>query len=74
VRKISLTLPDDLLDEAQQYAPDGNISAYVADGLRRRVEFDRARQLLRELDDEWGPIPQETREKARRTWQDTPFS
>ena len=45
VRKISLILPDDLLDEARQYAPDGNISAYVADGLRRCVEFDRAAAL-----------------------------
>jgi len=74
VRKISVTLPGDLLDEARQYADDGNISAYVADGLRRRIEFDRARRLLRELDEEWGPIPEDVREKARDAWRDTPFS
>ncbi len=73
-RKISLTLPGDLLDEARQYADDGNISAYIADGLRRRIEFDRARRLLRELDEEWGSIPEDVREKARHAWRDTPFS
>lgn len=74
VRKVSLTLPGDLLDEARRYADDGNISAYVADGLRRRVEFDRARRLLRETEDDWGPIPEDVRERARRAWRDTPFS
>lgn len=73
VRTISLTLPGDLLDEARRYANSGDISAYVADALRRRIEFDRARRLLSELDEECGPIPTDIREKARQAWRDTPF-
>ena len=68
VRKVSLTLPSDLLDEAQAYAPDGNISAYVADGLRHRVLSDRLGRYLRELDAESGPLTDEEIEAARREW------
>lgn len=73
-RIISLTLPCDLLDEARQYANAGDISAYVANALRHQIEFDRARRLLSELDEDWGAIPEDVRERARQTWRDTPFS
>lgn len=68
VRKVSLTLPRDLLDEAQQYAPGGNLSAYVADGLRRRVLSDRLGRYLRELDAECGALTEEEIAAARREW------
>ncbi len=68
VRKVSLTLPSDLLDEARTYASEGNLSAYVADGLRRRVLSDRLGRYLRELDVECGPLTREEIEAARREW------
>jgi post-segregation antitoxin CcdA len=68
VRKVSLTLPSDLLDEARRLAPNGNLSAYVADGLRRRVLSDRLGRYLRELDAECGPLTDEEIAAARREW------
>lgn len=68
VRKVSLTLPADLLDEARAYASEGNLSAYVADGLRRRVLSDRLGRYLREIDAERGPLSPEEIEAARREW------
>jgi hypothetical protein len=68
VRKVSLTLPSDLLDEARSYIAGGNLSAYVADGLRRRVLSDRLARYLRELDEECGPLTEEEIEAARHEW------
>ena len=72
VRKVSLTLPSDLLDEAKTYALEGNLSAYVADGLRRRVLSDRLDRYLRALDAEHGSLTDEEIEAARREWHSEP--
>jgi len=68
--KISLSLPRDLLKEARRLAPDGNLSAYVADGLRRRVMSDRLARYLAELDQEFGPLTEEELDTAQRLWHD----
>jgi hypothetical protein len=68
VQKVSLTLPSDLLEEARGYAPEGNLSAYVAEGLRQRVQSDRLARYLREIDAECGPLTDEEIESARREW------
>ncbi len=65
--KVSLSLPSDLLAEARERA-GGNLSAYVADGLRRRVLADRLSDYLSELDDEYGPLTDEELTEARRIW------
>jgi hypothetical protein len=66
--KISITVPADLLDEARSYAPDGNLSAYIAEGLRRHVLSDRLARYLSELDEESGPLTPQELEAARREW------
>jgi post-segregation antitoxin (ccd killing protein) len=68
VRKVSLTLPSDLLEEARAYAPAGNLSAYVADGLRQRIRTDRLARYLQELDAESGPLTDDEIEAARHEW------
>lgn len=70
--KVSLSLPRDLLDEARRLVPDGNLSAYVADGLRRRILSDRQARYLAELDDEFGPLSEDEIDAARRLWHDEP--
>ncbi len=66
--KVSLSLPKDLLTEARRLVPDGNLSAYVADGLRRRVLSDRQARYLDELDEEFGPLTEGEIDEARRLW------
>ncbi len=66
--KVSLSLPKDLLAEARRLVPDGNLSAYVADGLRRRILSDRQSQYLSQLDEEFGPLTEEEIDVARRLW------
>jgi hypothetical protein len=50
------------------YVADGNLSAYIADGLRRRVLSDRLDRYLRTIDVECGPLAEEEIEAARREW------
>jgi len=64
--KVSLSLPQDVLDEARGFVVDGNLSAYVAAGLQRQVRANRLTQLLTELDEELGPLSEEDIEAARR--------
>jgi len=68
VRKVSLTLPSDLVDEARGYAAEGSLSAYVTEGLRRRVLSDRLGRYVRELDAESGLLTREELEVARDEW------
>jgi hypothetical protein len=75
-RKVLLPLLRDLLEAARAYASEGDLSAYVVDGLRRRVLSDRLARYLRELDVECGPLTERASVLAnwptawakRRTW------
>jgi hypothetical protein len=68
IEKVSITLPADLLAEAKSYAPDGNLSAYIAEGLRRSVLSERLARYLSELDEESGPLTPQEIEAAQREW------
>lgn len=40
------------------------------DALRIRLQHERLRALLADMDSEFGPVPAEEMERARRTWLD----
>lgn len=68
IRKVSLSLPEDLVREALEWSGNGNLSAYVTQGLRRQVLADRRRRYLADLDAAYGPLTEEEREEGRRLW------
>jgi len=68
IEKVSLSLDAGLLAEARRLAGRRALSALVNDALRVRVQHERLRRLLAEMDDEFGPIPAVEIERARRTW------
>lgn len=68
--KVSFTAPRELLDEAHALVGDGNLSAYITQGLERQIRADRLAQFLSELDREYGPVPDEEVEAVRREWRD----
>ena len=70
IKKVSLSLPADLVAEARQWANGGSLSAYVADGIRRRILADRQAQYLFQLDDEFGALTEDELASARRLWHD----
>jgi len=68
VQKVSLTLPNDLVEEARAYSPDGNLSAYVSDGLRGKILSDRLRHYLDALAEECGALTEEQIAAAEDEW------
>ncbi len=44
--RVSFTLPQDLLDEARTLVGDGNLSAYITQGLERQLRADRLARNL----------------------------
>ena len=68
VSKVSLSIENDVLDEAARAAGRRELSSYVTDALRRQLQHDRLGELLAEMDAESGPIPEDMMEEARQLW------
>lgn len=66
--KVSLSIEEDVLDEARARAGRRELSSYVSEALRRQLQSDRIGDLLAQMDDESGPVPDELMEEARRLW------
>jgi hypothetical protein len=58
-KKITVRVPEDLLEEVRAAAGPGGVSAYVTDALRRQRETDRLGELVDFLEEEFGPITDE---------------
>jgi hypothetical protein len=72
VEKVSLSLNSELVSKARQVAGRRGLSALVNDALRIRLQQERLRTLLAEMDAEFGPVPTQEIERARKTWPDPP--
>jgi len=72
IEKVSLSLDADLLSKARQAAGRRGLSAFVGDALRIKLQHERLRALLLEMDAEFGPVPAGEMERARKTWPDVP--
>lgn len=68
VSKVSLSIEEDVLDEARSRAGHRELSAYVNEALSRQLQHDRLGELLAEMETESGPIPPELLEEARALW------
>lgn len=55
-KKVTVTIPEDLLEEIRSEAAERGISAYVTDALRLKQDRDRLRELVDWLEEEHGPV------------------
>jgi Arc/MetJ family transcription regulator len=72
IEKVSLSLDADLVGKARKVAGPRGLSALVNDALRIRLQQERLRSLLDDMDAEFGPLSPEDLERARKTWPDAP--
>jgi Arc/MetJ family transcription regulator len=72
IEKVSLSLDASLLAQARKIAGTRALSALVNDALRVKLQHERMRSLLAEMDEELGPIPADELERARKTWRAGP--
>jgi hypothetical protein len=68
VKKVSLTLDAKLLAQARELAGKRGLSGLVNDALRIKLQHERLRRLLEQMDQEFGPIPDEEMKRARKAW------
>lgn len=68
VSKVSLSIDEDVLAEARGRAGRRELSSYVNEALRHRLQHDRLGDLLLEMDAESGPVPDDVMEEARTAW------
>ncbi|CCA56812.1 hypothetical protein SVEN_3526 [Streptomyces venezuelae ATCC 10712] len=63
-KKVTVTIPEDLLEEVRAEAAEHGLSAYVAEALRLRRDRDRLRELVDWLEEEHGPVTDAERTSA----------
>ncbi|MEW2113810.1 CopG family transcriptional regulator [Streptomyces sp. NPDC005474] len=55
-KKVTVTIPEDLLEEIRADAAERGLSAYVAEALRFKRDRDRLLELVDWLQEEHGPV------------------
>jgi hypothetical protein len=60
-KKVTVTIPEDLLDEIRTEAAERGLSAYVAEALRAKRDRDRLVELVNWLEEEHGPVTEDER-------------
>lgn len=63
-KKVTVTIPEDLLDEIRAEAAERGLSAYVAEALRFKRDRDRLRELVDWLQEEHGPVTDDEHAEA----------
>jgi len=65
MKKVSVTLDEDLVAEIKTEVGVREFSRYVNETLALRRQRDRFEQFEHELTEEFGPIPEEARRRVR---------
>jgi Arc/MetJ-type ribon-helix-helix transcriptional regulator len=63
-KKVTVTIPEELLDEIRTDAAERGLSAYVTEALRAKRDRDRLQELVNWLQEEHGPVTAEERAAA----------
>jgi hypothetical protein len=70
VRKVSVSMPEELAEAVRARTGAGGFSRYVTEAVDREIKHDLLGELIAELEAEYGPVPQELLDEARREWPD----
>ncbi|MEU5437883.1 CopG family transcriptional regulator [Streptomyces sp. NPDC020719] len=63
-KKVTVTVPEDLLDEIRAEAAERGLSAYITEALRFKRDRDRLLELVDWLQEEHGPVTEAERAAA----------
>jgi Arc/MetJ-type ribon-helix-helix transcriptional regulator len=70
VRKVSVSMPEELADAVRARTGTGGFSRYVTDAVQEQVRLDLLDDLAAEFEAEYGPVDEKLVEQARRAWPD----
>ena len=57
--KLSISLPAELAEELRKQAGPGRVSSFIEQAVARRLENMSLGQVLDEMDQEFGPVPED---------------
>jgi hypothetical protein len=63
-KKVTVTIPEDLLEEIRPHAAERVLSAYITEALRAKHDRDLLGELVDWLQEEYGPLTDEERAAA----------
>jgi hypothetical protein len=70
VRKVSVSMPEELAEAVRARTGVGGFSRYVTDAVQEQIRLDLLDDLVAEFEAEHGPVPEELVQKAMREWPD----
>jgi hypothetical protein len=70
VRKVSVSMPEELTEAVRARTGAGGFSRYVTDAVQEQIRLDLLDDLIAEFEAEYGPVPEELLEEAMRAWPD----
>jgi len=68
--RITITVDEDVLNELKSRVGPGEVSSYVVEALRARLQRDPIMEMLDKLDEMYGPLTDEEIEEGRREWKE----
>lgn len=70
VKKVSVSMPDELTAAVRTRTGPGGFSRYVTEAVEDRLRFDLMDEYGREMEAKNGPVPPELLQEALREWPD----
>ena len=70
VRKVSVSMPEELAEAVRTRTGAGGFSRYVTDAVQEQARLDLLDDLAAELEGEYGPVDEDQVEQAMSEWPD----
>jgi hypothetical protein len=70
VQKVSVSMPEELTAAIRERTGPGGFSRFVSEAAEQRLRTESLGDLLTEMDEVYGPVPQELLDWAERKWRE----
>jgi hypothetical protein len=70
VRKVSVSMPEELTEAVRARTGTGGFSRYVTDAVQEQIRLDLLDDLVGDFEAKYGPIDEEQVQQAMKLWPD----
>jgi hypothetical protein len=70
VRKVSVSMPEELTEAVRARTGTGGFSRYVTDAVQEQIRLDLLDDLVADFEAKYGPIDEEQVQQAMKLWPD----
>jgi hypothetical protein len=69
-KRVTITLPEDLEAAVKNEIGSREFSAYITEAVAKQYQLEQLGKILDEMDEKYGPIPEEIRRQTAAAWPD----